>query len=70
MKELTREEVLSSMLQIADVLSHQIWAHHKRIAGEYKSSYDALKDMIKLGEMAQALIDLRHAESNISKHLQ
>lgn len=69
MKELTKEETLSNLLNTSSVLSHQIWELHKRIAGPYETTSYALQDMVKLGEMAQALLELRKVESTLSKHL-
>lgn len=64
-----KETVRTGLEYASEVLSIKIWELQRRISGEYKSSLEALQDMVKLGQMAQGLIDLRNVEATVRKHL-
>jgi len=50
------------MEKIADKLHDEIWELYKRLGRPYGHSQEALVDMVKLGKMAQDLIDIRKAK--------
>lgn len=56
-----------ALSKIIDTETAALWDLHKRLGGEYKHTIDQLNDMIKLGERAQAVRDLRVARGVLDR---
>ena len=60
-------ELDDQLIAVREIGIKELWTLYRKIAGSYKASADAWEDMVKLGKLAQALLDVDSARSNFMK---
>lgn len=57
----------AALMNIIDTETAALWDLYRKLGGEYKYTVDQLTDMIKLGDRAKAVLDLRNARAALDR---